>query len=100
MAKEMKASTVKAKPKPKVGRPAGSRNAKRERLPGQPLTVIEFCEHYGIGRATFYRNCLPKLTVLRIGSRVLIPVAQLEAYEVSQMQRPNARAEQRAGGAP
>jgi hypothetical protein len=50
--------------------------------------VAEFCERYAIGKATLYRHVLPKIRVIKIGSRTLIPEAEAERYVASLVREP------------
>lgn len=44
------------------------------------LTVSEAAQSLGIGRTSFYEHVLPELRVVKVGSRVLVPVSELQRY--------------------
>jgi len=48
------------------------------------LSIAEACEVFGVSRTTLYRlQKAGKLPVLHLGSRILIPIAAVEALEAA-----------------
>jgi excisionase family DNA binding protein len=49
-------------------------------VPSLALTVDEAAAAIGVGRSLFYEQVLPQLRIVRVGSKRLVPVAELERW--------------------
>jgi hypothetical protein len=49
-------------------------------MPPVALTIAEAAAVMGVSESTFRRHCLPHLRVLRHGTTVTVPVAELMRY--------------------
>ena len=48
--------------------------------PRLALTVDEAAASIGVGRSLFYTSVLPQLRIVRVGSKRLIPLAELDRW--------------------
>lgn len=48
--------------------------------PRLALSVAEACDALGVGYATWHAQIEPEVRIVRIGSRKLVPVSELQRY--------------------
>ena len=57
-------------------------------VPALALTVEEAAAAIGMGRSLFYEDVLPELRIVRVRSKRLVPVAELERWLTENASQP------------